>query len=94
MLPAVAAGKTGSGRTLRGSMDPGTPLLILAVLGGAVLYHWWPSLPAWAAGLAVAAIAVAGVFGVVLLRHSGGMAANWERTERDRTRKQDGPQDL
>lgn len=79
--------RRGSTRTPRGSMEVAIPALIVAILGAIILHRWWSLLPAWAAWLAALAILALGLFGLRFLGHSGGMAANMERIERERGKR-------
>lgn len=65
-------------------MEVAIPALIVAILGAFVLHGYWELLPAWAAWPAALVIVALGLFGLRFLGHSGGMAANMERMEREK----------
>jgi len=68
----------------RGSMEVGTPLLIVAILGAVALPNVWDRLPTVARVAAVAVLAVVALAGFLLLGKPGGLGANADlRRRRD-----------
>lgn len=84
MVMAAMKRRRDSAHTLRGSMEVAIPALIVAILAAFVLYSYWELLPAWAAWPVALVIGALGLFGLRFLGHSGGMAANMERMEREK----------
>jgi len=71
-------------RAMRGSMDTSTPALMLAIIGGLLINHWWDALPSWAVWLGVPVIGLFAAYGLLTLGSPTGMAANLERTRKER----------